>query len=115
MGPEISGWFKALDGEQRLIATELRALILSRDARLREALKWGQPCYTLNSMVCHIQKAKRHVSLGFARGAEMTGAAGLLAGDGARMRHVKIPLGGAVNRAGLAALIDEAIALDERG
>lgn len=112
MKSAIETWFHDLTDEQRKLATELRDIVLSQDARLREEFKWGQPCYYGNAMVCYLQKAKAHMSLGFGKGAALADPDGLLAGSGNRMRHVKLPVGAAADRERLAKLVKEAVALD---
>ena len=115
MNADVENWFAGLAEEQRTIAEALRGLVLSRAPELREELKWGQPCYSGRSLVCHIQKARKHVALGFAEGARLDDPAALLEGSGARMRHVKVPLGTPPDAARLARLVDAALALDRSG
>ena len=49
-----------------------------------------------------------HVNVGFFHGAALPDPAGLLEGNGKRMRHVKLRPGTAINSAALRRLIDEA-------
>ncbi len=93
MTDAVKIWFDDLAPEQAGIARDLRSLILSRDAALREVLKWGQPCYLLKSMIFYIQKSKNHVSLGFGQGAMLADPLGVLDGTGSQMRHLKFPVG----------------------
>ena len=78
MKPAIDEWFSNLTYEQREIAFQLRDLVLTNGENLRERLKWNQPCFYGSSMICYIQKAKRHISLGFGKGAELADPEGLL-------------------------------------
>ncbi len=112
MKPEIEAWLSDLTDQQREIALDLMHLVLSRNGQLREDFKWGQPCFYGRSMVCYIQKAKAHMSLGFGKGASLADPDGMLEGSGSQMRHVKLPLGHALDLDGLARLVREAIALD---
>lgn len=115
MNPAIDEWFSDLTHEQREIAFQLRELVLTNGENLREELKWNQPCFYGSSMICYIQKAKRHVSLGFGKGAELADPKGLLEGSGGQMRHVKVPFGTTADRGVLAELVKEAVALDSKG
>ncbi|WP_157936016.1 DUF1801 domain-containing protein [Paracoccus zhejiangensis] len=115
MTPAVEKWFSGLIEDQRKLAAALRDIVLSQDAGLGEELKWGQPCYSGRSMVCYIQTAKGHVSLGFSKGARLSDPDGLLEGSGVQMRHVKLPLGTDPDRRKLAQLVSEAIALDAAG
>ncbi|WP_324752360.1 DUF1801 domain-containing protein [Roseovarius sp. Pro17] len=109
---DVDKWFSDLSDEQGIIAKDLRALVLSRDPKLREDLKWGQPCYSKISMIFYIQKAKKHMTLGFANGAKLDDPNGLLVGEGRLMRHVKIPVAGTIDRVALSQFVDNALALD---
>jgi hypothetical protein len=112
MSDAVEIWFGNLAPEHAAIAQELRSLILSCDGALREELKWGQPCYSLSSMVFYIQKSRRHVSLGFGQGAMLADPLGVLDGAGSRMRHLKFPVGQTPDFTSAAGFIDAALALD---
>ncbi|QFT79634.1 hypothetical protein FIU89_03350 [Roseovarius sp. THAF27] len=112
MNSDLETWYSGLSEGQRVIAQQLRILIHDQEAQMREQIKWGRPCFTLRSLVCYIQTAKGHVALGFGRGAELCDPLKLLKGHGRQMRHVKIPIGGHVDREGLVGLIQAAIELD---
>lgn len=112
MSTEVEDWFATLPDEQRETALILRELVRSSDGRIREELKWKQPCYSINSMVCYLQKARGHLSIGFREGARLTDPAGLLRGDGAQLRHIRIRNGDTVDRPALAAFLAEALKLD---
>lgn len=113
MQTELQTWYSDLTADQREITTALRRLVRTQGEHLREALKWGQPCFVGKSMVCYLQKAKRHVAIGFGRGCELADPESLLEGSGSQMRHVKIPLGSRLPSAALVRLIDQAIKLDD--
>lgn len=109
---EAEGWFANLADEQRETAIALRRLVLASDARMREEFKWNQPCYSINSMICYIQKARTHLSIGFREGTRLSDPVGLLQGAGTQMRHVRLRNGEAVDPAIIAAFLAEAIAFD---
>lgn len=56
----------------------------------------------------YVNVFKAHVNLGFFHGADLYDPAGLLEGNGRRMRHVKVRSGAAVDVDALGALIDAA-------
>lgn len=112
MKPEVDKWLSELTDQQREIALDLREIVRSHVPKIQEEIKWNQLCFYGRSLVCYIQKATRHVSLGFGRGAKLTDPAGLLKGSGAQMRHVKVPFGGEANREALIELVKEAAVLD---
>lgn len=113
MKPEVDDWLSELTDPQREIAADLRALIHEEAPALREEFKWGQPCYYGRAMVCHLQKARGHVSIGFRQGALMDDPGGLLDGTGREMRHVKIRLGALPDRETLSRFLLQAVALDQ--
>lgn len=107
-------WFDALPAPQKKPLTALRALVLASDSGMVETLKWSQPCYSLNKLVCYLQQAKSHVTLGFQQGAQLADPHGLLEGTGRMMRHLKIPLDSDINEPQVLALLACAIELDRQ-
>jgi hypothetical protein len=68
----------------------LDALVRATVPGVRASIKWAQPVYEAGGPMVFMKAAKKHVTFGFWRGADMADPAGLLEGDGDRMRHVKI-------------------------
>src|SRR5690606_20318005 len=58
----------------------------------------------------YVNSFKSHVNVGFYQGASLQDPAGLLEGNGKRMRHVKLKPGSPTNEAALTRLIDDAYA-----
>lgn len=112
MQDDVKAWFDALTPEQRAVLEPLRATILRTDSTLVEAIKWRQPCYSKNGVVCYLQKARAHVALGFGQGARLTDPKGRLVGTGKQMRHIKFDFGESVDHADIGALIAAAVVLD---
>lgn len=112
MKADLENWYADLGQDQRDMAMELREIVFAQGEELREELKWNQPCFFGNSMVCYIQKAKGHITLGFGKGTELADPEGLLQGSGNQMRHVKLPIAGHLNRDALSKLISNAIQID---
>lgn len=112
MAATADQWFDGLDPAQRRIAEALRDLVLAASPDLTEAVKWGQPCYSRGTrMVCYIQKAKGHVSLGFRDGAALTAPEGLLSGSGKQMRHIVLPLDRPIDTSVINGLLRQALTL----
>jgi len=112
MNEKINDWFKHLAEPLHLRLTELQALILGMDTRFVEEIKWAQPCYSINGLVCYLQNAKKHVTIGFQQGAHLEDANKLLVGTGKDMRHVKFDLSGEIDRPAIKNLISKAIEYD---
>ena len=66
---------------------------------------------TYRGLVCAIAPQRKYVNLMFARGVELADAEQLLEGTGKRARHVKIRRAEDVDRAGVRALLEQAVAL----
>jgi hypothetical protein len=62
-------WFESLSAEQAPLLTDLRELVFAAKPEFEEAIKWGQPCYSVHSLVCYLNKFKSYVVLGFQQGA----------------------------------------------
>ncbi len=112
MEKNVQTWFDALTDEQAPLLTELRQLVLASDENIVEAIKWGQPCYSLNCLFCYLKKAKTHVVLGFQQGAHLDDPYNFLEGTGKDMRHIKIQLKGVIKSRPFSALLKEAIKYD---
>jgi hypothetical protein len=76
---------------------------------VRELMHDGCPVACLgDAPFGYVNAFTSHVNVGFFYGAELPDPAGLLEGNGKRMRHVKLKPGVAVNSAALSRLIDDA-------
>ena len=105
-------WFDSQSGEQGELLLRLREIVRSSGADFEESIKWGQPCYSLNSLVCYLNNFTSHVAFGFHQGAHLDDPLGLLVGQGKNMRHIKIHNVRDVRRAAFKTLIQAAIRFD---
>lgn len=112
MADEIGSWFDNLPQAHKKLLEPLRQTILSADDEVREELKWGQPCYSVNKLLCYLQKAKEHVTIGFQQGANLDDPDNLLSGEGKSMRHIKFPLTANLDKRAITKLIKKAIEHD---
>ena len=110
---KADAYFRNLPAKTRPVAEALRKAVLDTAAGVREDLEWGRPWYYATTGVCSIAAAKDHVSLGFARGAELADPEQRLKGTGKGMRHVKIRNTGEIDAA-VKELLREAFALDAK-
>src|SRR4029078_456359 len=58
LGKPVDSWFKKRKPDLKAIADELHRLILAAEPGLKAEMKWGMLCYSGNSMVCALMKAK---------------------------------------------------------
>lgn len=91
-----------------------RDLVLSVIPQAREEVETSWGGYLLfkqsegGNTVCFVSAHRKHVSLGFAEGAELEDPAGLLQGSGKRQRHVKIKKPTDLNNPALKGLVEAA-------
>lgn len=113
---KVDGWIASLPPHNQAIAAALRRLITEAGPKFTEAIKWGQPTYSLIGNVCYIASNddRGYVSLGFFNGASLTDPAGNVEGTGKKMRHVKVRSLDAMNEARLLAWVREAAKIDAK-
>lgn len=107
---ELDAWFAAAPDSQRALLEELRATILAAAPGIAEEKKWSRPCYSIgDTRFCYLERAKKHVTLGFTHGTSLADPGNLLGGTGKGMRHVKITPD--FDRPAVLSLIQQAIQL----
>jgi hypothetical protein len=107
----VSAWFDAGPAELRSVAREWFAVLRDCGGDVRELLHDGCPVACVDDVaLAYVNTFKNHVNVGFFHGAQLDDPAGLLQGNGKRMRHVKLAPGVETNVAALRALIDAAYA-----
>jgi hypothetical protein len=112
-GKSVDDYVGSLSGWQREAVEALRALAREAAPGAGESIKWGQPVYEQNGPVAWMKAHASSVNFGFWRGAELDDPAGLLEGEGDRMRHVKVREGAALPAEELRRLIGEAVRLNQ--
>jgi hypothetical protein len=112
----VDSYISGLDGWQSEVVISLRKIILAAAPDVKEAWKWSEPVYEANGPVCAMKAFKDHVTLTFWRGADIPDPQGLLEGDGAKMRHVKLSSPKDVNRKALEQMVKTGVRLNhEKG
>jgi hypothetical protein len=109
--PAIDAWLNERTGELGSIARQWFDVMRACGDEVRELVHDGCPVACLGEAPFgYVNVFTAHVNVGFFYGAELRDPAGLLEGNGIRMRHVKLRPGAAINSAALRRLIDEAYA-----
>ena len=104
--PAVNAWFGAADREVRRLAEPWFERMRSCGPDVRELLHDGHPTACAGEAAfAYVDAFSAHVNVGFFHGADLDDPAGLLAGSGKRMRHVKVRWGQPFDEAALAALI----------
>ena len=89
--PEVDSWFDGYDNPQKALVLAVRDVVLAADPRVDECIKWQAPTFTYEGNIASFfPKAKKHVSLMFHTGATLPDPDGILDGDGATSRSLKV-------------------------
>jgi hypothetical protein len=112
---EVDHYIEDLPENIQKITDALRKIILDSSPNLKEEYKWSMPNYSYNGLVCYLQASKKHVNLGFHKGNELieSDTDSRLQGTGKTMRHIKIMKMEEIQPEAFAALIQEAVTLNE--
>ena len=108
----VGPWFRKLKPELKPIADQLHRLILAADPTLRAEIKWGNPCYSKNTMVCALMGAKAHIGLFFHYGKGIPDPEKLLSGTGKTVRSVIFTSVKQIPAAAVKNLVKGAVAID---
>jgi hypothetical protein len=112
-GTDIEAYVKGIEPKKRAHVTTLRKFVKKEAPQLREAIRWGNLSWLGTKDVCWVLVYDDHVDFGFHRGASLKDPKGLLEGTGKRLRHVKIREAKDIKPKEFAALLKQAVALDE--
>jgi hypothetical protein len=104
--PAVDAWLANDPVDLRAIAQKWFAQMRQCGDDVRELMHDGS-CVE-DAPFAYVDSFTNHVNVGFYRGAVLDDPAGLLEGNGKRMRHVKLSPGRQVNAAALGDLIDAA-------
>ncbi len=104
--PKVDAWFSARDHELRRIAQPWFEMMRDCGSDVRELLHDGHPTACVEDAAFgYVNAFSAHVNVGFFHGAAFDDPAGLLEGNGKRMRHVKVRWGECLNAPALGELI----------
>ena len=107
--PEIEAWFSDFADPLRLTARTWFERMRACGADVRELLHDGCPVVCVEDAAFgYVNAFSAHASVGFFRGAMLADPAGLLEGQGKRMRHIKLRPGRKVDVGALSNLIADA-------
>jgi hypothetical protein len=88
---EVDAWFETYDNPRRELVLAVRDVVLAADDRIGETIKWQAPTFVYKgNLASFFPKAKTHVTLMFHQGAALDDPSGILDGDGATARSLKI-------------------------
>jgi len=109
----IDEYIASLGGDWRAeTVAELRRVVDAAAPEARGTIKWAQPVWESNGPFAYVKAFGRSVNIGFWRGVQLDDPAGILEGDGDRMKHITLREGDAVAADELAAFVRQAVALN---
>lgn len=87
---EVDLWFESYDNPMKAVVQRVREIIMAADKRMGETIKWQAPTFTFNgNLASFFPRSKKHASLMFHTGAEISGDFPNLEGDGDKARTMK--------------------------
>ena len=96
----------------RAIIRALRAFVKKTAPELEESVKWGNGCWLKEKApVAYVYSDVDHVQFGFIRGSALEDPKGLLQGNGAYVRHVKVRRAADIDAKAFGALLGQAVEL----
>ena len=98
----------------RPIASTLDRTIRDADPELTNSIKWGNPAYEKQGLVCYLAATKAYISLGFFNGAVLADPEGILEGKGKKLRHIKVRELRDIHEERISAWVREAVTLNQR-
>ncbi len=105
----VASWFSSHPGELKSLGMSWFTRMRECGPDVRELMHDGLATACVrDAPFAYVGIFTNHVSIGFFHGADLPDPAGLLAGAGRFMRHVKVTPDAAVNESALSALIDAA-------
>lgn len=109
----IDEYIASLGGDWRAdVVSRLKAVVDEAAPDAKASIKWAQPVWESNGPFAYVKAFSRTVNIGFWRGAQLDDPAGILEGEGDRMKHLSLREGDAVRPEMLAAFVRQAVELN---
>ena len=109
----IDEYIASLDGDWRAeTVANLRGVVDEAAPGTKSTIKWAQPVWDSNGPFAYIKAFSQSVNLGFWRGVQLDDPAGVLLGDGDRMKRITLREGDAIPAKELAGFVRQAVELN---
>lgn len=109
----IDEYIDSLGGDWRATTVaQLRRVVDDAAPEAKGTIKWAQPVWESNGPFAYVKAFGRSVNIGFWRGVQLDDPAGILEGDGDRMKHVTLREGDLVPADALGGFVRQAIELN---
>ena len=110
---ETEAYIAECDPSTAGLMSAARELILRCSPAITESIKYGIPFYTYRRSLCYLNPTKGGVNIGFARGAELSNANGILTGIGKQVRHIYLAHGKEIPERSILETLYEAMMIEE--
>ena len=109
----IDEYIAGLGGDWRSDAVaRLRTIVDTAAPEASSTIKWAQPVWESDGPFAYIKAFGSSVNIGFWRGTQLGDGAGILEGEGERMKHLTLREGDAIPAEELAGFVRQAVALN---
>ena len=110
----IHEYIADLGGDWRAdVVGALRRVVNAAAPDAKASIKWAQPVWDSNGPFAYVKAFGHSVNIGFWRGADLDDPGAILEGEGDRMKHVTLREGDAIPADPLAALVRQAVELNQ--
>jgi hypothetical protein len=107
--PAVDAWFAAHKGQLGEVARHWFTIMRASGDEVRECLHDGCPVACLGNVpFAYVNVFTSHVNVGFFQGSSLSDPAGLLQGEGKRMRHAKLKPQTPIDTSALTKLVADA-------
>jgi hypothetical protein len=90
----------------------LREIVDTAAPEASSTIKWAQPVWDTNGPFAYVKAFTSSVNIGFWRGTQLDDPAGILDGEGERMKHLTLREGDPIPADELAAFVRQAVELN---
>ena len=109
----VEEYIASLGGDWRADAVaSLRGVVDAAAPGAESSIKWAQPVWASNGPFAYVKAFGRSVNIGFWRGTELDDPAGILVGEGDRMKHLTLREGDQIPTDALEGLVRQAVELN---
>jgi hypothetical protein len=109
----IDEYIAGLGGDWRSeTVARLRQIVDTAAPEATSTIKWAQPVWDTNGPFAYIKAFTSSVNIGFWRGTQLDDAAGILEGEGERMKHLTLRAGDPIPADELAGFVRQAVELN---
>ena len=108
----VEEYIGTLDGEPKKIVSSVRDIVLGSSSGIEESIKWGSIAFHYKGTnICAYRVGRKHVTLQFMSGAQLSDPHGLLQGTGTKARGLRIAKKEDVDPKAVKAFVKESVSI----